>query len=109
MAALERVRMGDRAHHKPSEMSGGQQQRVAIARALVTNPAIILADEPTGALDSHTGTEILELFEKLNEQGITLITVTHDIHVGERARRMVQFLDGKVIADDSVSQEDQIE
>jgi putative ABC transport system ATP-binding protein len=112
VASLERVKMDNRAHHKPSEMSGGQQQRVAIARALVTNPSIILADEPTGALDSHTGAEIMELFEELNEQGITLITVTHDARVGERARRLVRFLDGKIVSDDAVStagQEDQVE
>lgn len=112
LASLDRVRMSDRAHHKPSEMSGGQQQRVAIARALVTNPSMILADEPTGALDSHTGAEIMELFENLNEQGITLITVTHDARVGERARRLVRFLDGEIVSDDAVStagQEDQIE
>ncbi|MHB8993794.1 MAG: ABC transporter ATP-binding protein [Armatimonadota bacterium] len=112
LASLDRVRMSDRAYHKPSEMSGGQQQRVAIARALVTNPSMILADEPTGALDSHTGAEIMELFENLNEQGITLITVTHDARVGERARRLVRFLDGEIVSDDAVStagQEDQIE
>ncbi|MGE5530985.1 MAG: ABC transporter ATP-binding protein [Bacteroidota bacterium] len=112
LASLDRVKMSERAYHKPSEMSGGQQQRVAIARALVTNPSIILADEPTGALDSHTGAEIMELFENLNEQGITLITVTHDARVGERARRLVRFLDGKIVSDDAVStagQEDQIE
>ena len=112
LAALERVMMADRAHHKPSEMSGGQQQRVAIARALVTNPSIMLADEPTGALDSHTGAEIMELFEALNGNGMTLITVTHDSRVAERAHRLVKFLDGKIIADDAVmtaGQEDQVE
>jgi putative ABC transport system ATP-binding protein len=112
LASLDRVKMSERAHHKPSEMSGGQQQRVAIARALVTNPSIILADEPTGALDSHTGAEIMELFENLNEQGITLITVTHDPRVGERAHRLVRFLDGQIVSDDAVStasQEDQVE
>jgi putative ABC transport system ATP-binding protein len=95
--------MSERAHHKPAEMSGGQQQRVAIARALVNNPSIVLADEPTGALDSHTGNEIMALFEALNEQGITLITVTHDPRVGERARRVVRFLDGAIQSDDAVA------
>lgn len=103
MAALERVKMTDRATHKPSELSGGQQQRVAIARALVTEPSLLLADEPTGALDSRTGIEIMDLFCNLNENGITLITVTHDPRVAERASRLVQFLDGHVVQDGVVS------
>lgn len=108
MEALERVKMGDRAHHKPSEMSGGQQQRVAIARALVTNPSMILADEPTGALDSHTGAEIMELFQALNQQqGITMILVTHDARVAQRAKRLVRFLDGAIVSDGTVNSDEQ--
>jgi len=99
--ALDTVGLGDRILHRPSEMSGGQRQRVAIARALVTNPSILLADEPTGNLDSATGVEIMELFDALHSCGNTLIVVTHEQHVAERARRIVRLSDGNVVSDES--------
>ncbi len=101
IAALTRVGLGDRTDHKPDELSGGQQQRVAIARALVNTPSILLADEPTGALDSKTGTEVLELFDELHQQGITLIVVTHDMGVAGRAQRIITLKDGIVISDEA--------
>jgi len=101
MRMLERVGLAERAHHHPAQLSGGQQQRVAIARALVTDPLLILADEPTGALDSHTGLEILALFQNLNRQGMTVIVVTHENDVARFARRILRFLDGRIVSDEA--------
>ena len=99
MEALTRVGLADRANHRPDELSGGQQQRVAIARALVNRPHLLLADEPTGALDSRTGQEVLVLFDELHAQGLTLIIVTHDLNVAHRAERIITLSDGLIVED----------
>jgi putative ABC transport system ATP-binding protein len=98
-AALEAVGMEDRLHHLPSELSGGQQQRTAVARAIVTDPAIVLADEPTGNLDSHSTREILAVFDSINAQGRTVVLITHESDVAARARRVVRLSDGRVVSD----------
>jgi putative ABC transport system ATP-binding protein len=101
MKALDRVGLGQRTHHAPNELSGGQQQRVAIARALVNEPAMILADEPTGALDSKTGVEIMELFQSLHkDNGQTVILVTHDAHVARHTDRIIKISDGRIVSDE---------
>jgi putative ABC transport system ATP-binding protein len=103
LQALEIVGLGDRADHKPNQLSGGQQQRVAIARALANQPSLLLADEPTGNLDSRTSIEIMGVFQKLNEQGITIVMVTHELDIAEYTRRMVVMRDGTVVGDTPVT------
>ena len=101
LAALQRVGLADRSSHNPAQLSGGQQQRVAIARALVNEPALILADEPTGALDSETSQEVMQLLDTLNRQGITVILVTHEADMAAWARRRLLFKDGRLVADEN--------
>ncbi|MFC1937561.1 ABC transporter ATP-binding protein [Chloroflexota bacterium] len=103
MEALERVGLGARANHKPTELSGGEQQRVAIARALVNNPDVILADEPTGNLDSVTTDQIISVFRNLNQEGITVVLVTHEMDVAEQTKRIIRLHDGKVASDGKVA------
>ncbi len=98
--ALAQVGLGDRVHHKPNELSGGQRQRVAIARALINKPAIILADEPTGNLDSTTGEEIMEIFEQLHGAGNTIILITHEAYIANHSHRVIRLLDGKILSDE---------
>jgi putative ABC transport system ATP-binding protein len=101
--ALQKVGLGDRMHHRPNELSGGQQQRVAIARALVNNPAIVLADEPTGALDSKTGAEIIGLFQRLHREfGQTVIYVTHDPFIARHTERVIRLADGLMVGDEKI-------
>ena len=100
MEQLERMGLADRAHHLPGELSGGQKQRVAIARALITKPSIILADEPTGALDSVTSREVMEVFRQVNESGMTVVIVTHDPGVGAQTNRIIRIADGRIVNPD---------
>jgi putative ABC transport system ATP-binding protein len=102
--ALEQVGLSDRADHHPSQLSGGQQQRVAIARALVNEPMLLLADEPTGALDTRTGLEIMQLFQRLNNNGISIILVTHEADIAAAAKRKLSFLDGRLLHDEKLEQ-----
>jgi putative ABC transport system ATP-binding protein len=104
LEALERVGLAARANHKPTELSGGEQQRVAIARALVNNPPLVLADEPTGNLDSAVTAEIIAIFRQLNQDGITVVMITHEADVAEQTGRIIRLLDGKIISDEKVGQ-----
>jgi len=103
LEALERVGLVGRSNHKPTELSGGEQQRVAIARALVNNPAVILADEPTGNLDSAATAEIISIFRELNRDGITVVIVTHEMDIAEQTQRIVRLYDGKVVSDEKTA------
>ena len=100
--ALERVGLGQRVDHEPSELSGGQQQRVAIARAIVTQPSLLLADEPTGNLDTRTSIEVMALFQELNQEGVTIVIVTHEHDIAEYTKRVVEMRDGVVIRDEPI-------
>lgn len=100
IAALKRVGLEERVDFKPTQLSGGQKQRVAIARAMVNNPKILLADEPTGALDSKSGEQIMELFRKLNEEGVTVVMITHDPKIASNAKRVIRIIDGEIYEGD---------
>ena len=106
--AMDQVELGSRKHHKPNELSGGQRQRVAIARALVNNPSIILADEPTGNLDSKTGQEIMALFKRLHQEGNTIVLVTHEAELAHHANRIVHILDGKISSDEVIREHESL-
>lgn len=106
-AALERVGLGERVDFRPTQLSGGQKQRVAIARAMVNNPNILLADEPTGALDSKSGKQIMELFESLNEEGVTIVMITHDRSIASKAKRIIHIIDGVITEEGSKEGEDE--
>ncbi len=103
LEALDRVGLGDRLSHKPTELSGGQQQRVAVARALAGNPPVLLADEPTGNLDTHTGSEILEMLDRIHSQGNTIILITHDNMLAHQAKRKIEIMDGLITSDEGVT------
>jgi putative ABC transport system ATP-binding protein len=105
MEALKKVGLGDRTHHNPNELSGGQQQRVAIARALVNSPATILADEPTGNLDTRSGEEVMQIFQQFNADGISVIVVTHEEEIAQCCKRILRFRDGKLIEDEHVTEQ----
>jgi putative ABC transport system ATP-binding protein len=102
MEAMEAVGLGQRIHHKPNELSGGQQQRVAIARALVSNPPILLADEPTGNLDTKSGSEIMSIIKDLNKNGNTIVLITHDNNIAMQAKRVIRIIDGRISEDREV-------
>ena len=102
--ALDKVGLKERMHHKPSELSGGQQQRVAIARALVTRPPVLLADEPTGALDRKTGIEVMDMLKELNSNGNTIVLITHDNDLAKQAKRIIRISDGEITNDEEVAQ-----